>query len=218
MGKKLTLAVLGLLTFTFTGSAALVAYTQKVTRTETGGEHVVKSALTGWLLMDPDTAEIVFVSANARQKTFTIQTPSEYTIKTYWAGRRKDGTVIIIPGAEFGALVARGANANLNLSTNSPYRLPKTLAVNGSLVNTTNDTMITEYKGSLVLENKMTPSFNANHFSLAVAIDGLKFSLISQGYTQEEISGTSSGLSGGLSAILPSMPGLPPDPGEMFPQ
>ncbi|MGN6555527.1 MAG: hypothetical protein ACTHLW_17615 [Verrucomicrobiota bacterium] len=185
MKKLLTILVLLTVTFASSTEAALAIYRQKQTTTISGGGMVEKEKLSGYLVLDADTADVLFVNVDSKRGTFRMDYPTNYVVQNVSTGLNKESLAMIFPNSDGGSLALKGKNVTLDLFVSELYYLPKVMSVSGSAVTPVGDTFyIEEYRGTYSFSSGDTYDANTFNDTLAEAEETVRQSLLDWGYVE----------------------------------
>ena len=137
--------------------AEVLVYSQKIARTVTGGGQVVKTSLTGWLVIDATSniwSQVAFINIDAKRGHFNVEYPGNWNVNTVTFGLNKLDTVVSKAGQGIGGTIASGTDTTIDVGslTNYLWSLPKTLKVNGNDSYTTTDNYFVTYTGTLAFD------------------------------------------------------------------
>jgi len=154
---KALLFAVGLSLTMLSARAEVLVYSQKITKTVTGGGLIVKTSLTGWLVIDATSnvwSQVAFINVDTKRGHFNVEYPSTWNVNTVTFGLNKLDTVISKAGQGIGGTIASGADSTIDIgsATNYLWTLPKTLKVSGNDSYTTTDSFFVTYTGTLAFD------------------------------------------------------------------
>lgn len=207
--KFLLLAITGAICSVQIAAADILVYKIKLTSSQTGAGKVTKTALSGYIVINPEIDTIAELVAIPVDRQFDVTWPDNLVATQLSAGPRKQDTVISVSTAHFGTLSARGATASLDIAnltaqgvnsllkagTTNEWIWPKSFRVTGTNVNTSANTT-NQYKG--VYSYDQADTIRANTVlvgDITQTVQSLRQALTKLGYAQNatptsEVDGT----------------------------
>lgn len=199
--KLLLLWIIGTFCGVQFAAADVLVYKVKLTSTETGTGKITKTAMSGYIVINPESDAIAELIAIPAGRQFDITWPNNLVATQISAGPKKQDTVMSVSTAHFGTLAARGAsvsfeianltaqgvNSLLKAGTSNLWIWPKSFRVTGTNVNASgNSTNL--YKG--VYSYDQPDTIRANTVlagDITQTVQSLQQSLIKLGYSQNAV-------------------------------
>jgi hypothetical protein len=142
------------------------------------------------MLMDADTADLVFIKVFARRGRFSVETPLDYQINTVSASAARDYLVIGISGSGWSGFTAKGAISTVDLGMHQNCRIPKSLTITGSgLFNDKAESYLQEYRGSYTYDKADTHNASELGLTLDTVADQMCQYLTNRGYLRQPAGG-----------------------------
>ncbi len=174
--------------------ADVLIYKNRITSAETGVGAITRQAVTGWTVVDPQTADVVRINASARRGRFTTVTPS-WTFIQVSGGIGKNYTVASDAYTDFFdddsqyllSTVLKGVNVELDTFTTEIYTAPKVLSFVEREITSllSGEQLITESSGKLTFDKINTQDANLFGLTLEETVNALKDLLLQKGYLEE---------------------------------
>jgi hypothetical protein len=183
--KKLSISVVGVLALVCLSKADVIIWKQKITVTTTGAGAVSTTPITGYVVMDTQTANLVIINAYPVRKLFSVITPTNFLVQHVTGAAGKQMMVVFVGGKGTGGSTSKGSDKVINVGMINSYTFAPTLTVSGSDLYLSGEYFLDEFKGSSVYDKKDTETANSLSQSLQETVNSLGATLISHGYTQE---------------------------------
>ncbi len=195
MRKAFTLSLLGLLVCAFASPAAVIVYKQRIRFNATGGGTANNSVATGYIVIDPDTADVVSLNVLAKWKFYGVQVWQEYQWDQVRPKRGAQSTVItqsrVYQDEHFDFQnmdcgFAKGKNSTI-VAGEFAYTIPKVFTWRGNSVypSPSGEATFETSAGTLVYDAKQTKICNGFGDTVDSAIDRLKQTyVVKPGYSE----------------------------------
>lgn len=173
--------------FVHSASATILFYKQSLAVTITGNGRIMSRAFGGFTLIDSATGDLVFVSSDAKSKTFKVEQPDHKLTSVQSTGGSTHSILQILSGAGEG-LNAKGADVRLNDGTSQPILSPLTYLVGGCDAYTPSgltNAYCFEYHGAIMYDKADTVDATTNGLTLAGSADKVREVLTSKGFTED---------------------------------
>lgn len=180
----------------FQANADVLMYKHRISTTASGAGVVARYSYTGYTIFDPEEpAWITQVVVNARTKQFWLNEPQGFTIEQVESPKLRTSTVLIqadswmdIEGyfhTDTGT--AKGLNSTNNVGGATLYYVPKSLSWRGSSTypSLSGKTILEEATGTFSLDTKLSTTANTAGDDVDAAVDRVRQSLLSLGYTEQ---------------------------------
>ena len=196
MKTSLRILLVLLLSFPVVSHAShpdVLVYKKRLTFTETGGGSIVRQAITGWTVIDTETATVYEIDAYPSRGRFNIFQPvlafttlsggigKVFTVRSDAFQEFYDGG-----GTHMFSTVIKGRNVPLDIFTQI-FNAPKTFNLTERVIfeDDTGVQFIDEVTGKLTFDKTNTQDANILDLTLDQTVDALAQILINKGFIEE---------------------------------
>jgi hypothetical protein len=168
-------------------SAAVLFYKNNFAVAITGNGRAVNRTFIGYTLLDSDTGDLAFLTADVKSKRFKVEQP-DHSMATVQVTPKLTRTVLQIKSGNGEGLNARGGNVSLDVGGGESMLAPNTFIVSGCdayVPSGLTNAYLFEYHGGIVYDKTDTVNATKSSADLPSCTDQARQILTNKGYTEE---------------------------------